>query len=76
MNEIRAEMAATVWRVITPSGSPVRPGDLLVILESMKMEIPVESDRTGIVEIHVAEGQVVQEHDVIAVVEPAAPSAP
>jgi acetyl-CoA carboxylase biotin carboxyl carrier protein len=69
-DEIRAEMVANVWKVVAAAGDPVSDGDTLVILESMKMEIPVlaESDGT-VVELAVSEGDVVQEGDLIARVE-------
>lgn len=70
MVEVLAEMVANVWKVVIAPGDTVGAGDALVILESMKMEIPVESPVAGTVrEIRVAEGGVVQEGDVIAVVE-------
>ena len=63
-------MVANVWRVVVSPGDAVAAGDALVILESMKMEIPVESPVAGTVkELRVQEGGVVQEGDVIAVVE-------
>ena len=50
-------------------GTPVAAGDTLVILESMKMEIPVLTERAGTVqEMHVVEGEVLQEGDLIATV--------
>jgi acetyl-CoA carboxylase biotin carboxyl carrier protein len=65
--EIHAEMVANVWKVLVAQGDSVEDGDTLVILESMKMEIPVVSEATGtIVELAVAEGDVVQEGDLIA----------
>jgi len=68
--EVVAEMVANVWKVVVEPGSAVAEGDPLVILESMKMEIPVESPAAGTVkEVRVAEGGVVQEGDVIAVIE-------
>jgi biotin carboxyl carrier protein len=69
-NEVRAEMVANVWKVVVAEGDRIADGDTLVILESMKMEIPVlaESDGT-LTSLHVAEGDVVQEGDVIAVIE-------
>jgi acetyl-CoA carboxylase biotin carboxyl carrier protein len=68
--EIRAEMVANVWKVVKAAGDPVESGDTLVILESMKMEIPVVSESDGIlVRLAVNEGDVVQEGDLIAVVE-------
>jgi biotin carboxyl carrier protein len=67
--EVQAEMVANVWRVLVSAGDAVGEGEVLVILESMKMEIPVESPVAGTVsEVRVSEGGVVQEGDVIAVV--------
>ena len=67
MAEIRAEMVANVWKVVAAEGDRVDDGDTLVILESMKMEIPVLADSAGTVTtMHVAEGDVVQEGDLIA----------
>ena len=67
--DVFAEMVANVWRVVVTAGDAVTEGDPLVILESMKMEIPVESPVTGtVVELRVREGGVVQEGDVIAVI--------
>jgi acetyl-CoA carboxylase biotin carboxyl carrier protein len=69
-DEIRAEMVANVWKVVASAGDTVDDGDTLVILESMKMEIPVLAESAGTVaEIAVAEGDVVQEGDLIARVE-------
>ena len=68
--DVQAEMVANVWKVVVAAGDTVEEGDPLVILESMKMEIPVESPAGGTVkEVRVLEGGVVQEGDVIAVVE-------
>ena len=65
-DEIRAEMVANVWKVVATAGDEVAEGDTLVILESMKMEIPVVSEESGTVErflveekTPVTEGQVV-----------------
>ena len=70
MPVVLAEMVANVWRVLVGPGDTVAEGDALVILESMKMEIPVETPVSGTVrEVRVVEGGVVQEGDVIAVVE-------
>ena len=67
--EIRAEMVANVWKVVVAQGDTVADGDTLVILESMKMEIPVITEVSGKVDaLHVGEGDVVQEGDVIAVI--------
>ena len=68
--EIRAEMVANVWKVVAAAGDEVAEGDTLVILESMKMEIPVVVEADGVVlRIAVNEGDVVQEGDLIATVE-------
>jgi acetyl-CoA carboxylase biotin carboxyl carrier protein len=68
--EVRAEMVANVWKVLVAAGDSVEDGDTLVILESMKMEIPVIAEASGTVaELRVNEGDVVQEGDIIAVIE-------
>ena len=66
--EVLAEMVANVWKVLVSKGDDVTEGDTLVILESMKMEIPVIAESSGPVALQVAEGDVVQEGDVIAVI--------
>jgi biotin carboxyl carrier protein len=66
--EIRAEMVANVWKVVKAVGDEVAEGDTLVILESMKMEIPVVAESDGVLqELAVSEGDVVQEGDLIAI---------
>ena len=70
MTEVQAEMVANVWKVVVSEGDSVADGDTLVILESMKMEIPVLAETSGRVSsLNVAEGDVVQEGDVIAVID-------
>ncbi|MEU8072044.1 MULTISPECIES: biotin/lipoyl-binding carrier protein [unclassified Micromonospora] len=65
--EIRAEMVANVWKVVVSAGDTVSEGDTLVILESMKMEIPVVAESDGVVRrLAVNEGDVVQDGDLIA----------
>ena len=55
--EVRAEMVANVWKVVAAAGQAVAEGDTLVILESMKMEIPVLAEVGGTVsELAVTEG--------------------
>jgi acetyl-CoA carboxylase biotin carboxyl carrier protein len=67
--EVRAEMVAHVWKVVAAEGDHVDDGDTLVILESMKMEIPVLAEDSGMVTtMHVAEGDVVQGGDLIATI--------
>ncbi|HSS89487.1 MAG TPA: biotin/lipoyl-binding carrier protein [Streptosporangiaceae bacterium] len=69
MAEVRAEMVANVWKVVATEGDQVEDGDTLVILESMKMEIPVLVEGAGtLAKLHVAEGDVVQEGDLIATI--------
>ncbi len=69
MAEVLSEMVANVWKVLVAEGDEVAEGDTLVILESMKMEIPVEATAAGKVsKLNVSEGGVVQEGDVIAVI--------
>jgi acetyl-CoA carboxylase biotin carboxyl carrier protein len=68
--EVRAEMVANVWKVVAAEGDRVNDGDTLVVLESMKMEIPVLAEVSGtLTSLGVAEGDVVQEGDLIAVIE-------
>jgi len=67
--EIVAEMVANVWKVVAAPGQDLDVGDTVVILESMKMEIPVLTEFAGtLLELRVDEGDVVQEGDVLAVV--------
>ena len=68
--EVLAEMVANVWKVLVASGDEVEEGSTICILESMKMEIPVEATASGTIsELNVSEGGVVQEGDVIAVID-------
>lgn len=68
--EIRAEMVANVWKIVAAAGDPVDAGDTVVILESMKMEIPVRTEIAGrVMTLAVGEGDVIQEGDLIAVIE-------
>ena len=70
MAEARAEIVANVWKLVASVGDEVAVGDVLAVLETMKMEIPVNAGVSGTVtEIRVVEGQIVQEGDVIAVIE-------
>lgn len=62
MADVRAEMSASVFRVEVKAGDEVAVGDVLVVLESMKMEIPVLAESSGKVEeMLVNEGEVVEE---------------
>ena len=67
--EVESEVTGKVWKVEVGVGDRVAEGDILVILESMKMEIPVESPSAGTVaELLVAPEQLVQEDQVVAVI--------
>ena len=70
MAEIRSPITGSVFRLDSSRGDAVAPGDVVAILESMKLEIPVESEVAGtIAEVHVAEGDSVGEDDVMFTVE-------
>jgi len=70
MTEVRAELVGNVWKVEAMEGDRVQEDDILIILESMKMEIPVTAPSAGTVrEIRVKEQDVVQEGQVLAVIE-------
>ncbi|MRG85271.1 acetyl-CoA carboxylase biotin carboxyl carrier protein subunit [Salinibacillus xinjiangensis] len=70
MNQIVANMAGSVWKIVVQEGDTVENGQDVVILESMKMEIPVSAEAEGVIkEIKVAEGDFVNEGDVIATIE-------
>jgi acetyl-CoA carboxylase biotin carboxyl carrier protein len=70
MPDIPAHITGTVWKIEVAKGDDVDEGDTVVILESMKMEMPVEAEDPGTVkEIRVEEGQSVQEGDVLVVLE-------
>jgi acetyl-CoA carboxylase biotin carboxyl carrier protein len=71
MTEVRAEITANVWQVPANVGDTVAEGDELVILESMKMEIPVEAPSAGtIAAVHVKPDDEVTEGDVLLVIDP------
>ena len=70
MPDIEAHITGTVWKIEVEVGAEVSDGDTVVILESMKMEMPVEAEDDGTVaEIKCEEGQSVQEGDVLVVLE-------
>jgi acetyl-CoA carboxylase biotin carboxyl carrier protein len=70
MAEIEAHITGTVWKIEVAVGDAVADGDTVVILESMKMEMPVEAEDDGkVAEIRCQEGQSVQEGDVLVVLE-------
>ena len=66
MAEIESPMTANVWKVQVAVGDTVAEGDVVVILEAMKMEIPVEAEEDGrVAQIHCSEGGSVEEGDVL-----------
>jgi acetyl-CoA carboxylase biotin carboxyl carrier protein len=70
MSNVEAHITGTVWKIECQVGQSVDEGDTLVILESMKMEMPVEAEDAGTVtEIRCEEGQSVSEGDTLVVVE-------
>ncbi|MGN6872642.1 MAG: biotin/lipoyl-binding carrier protein [Solirubrobacteraceae bacterium] len=70
MPDVEAHITGTVWKIEVAVGDSVEEGDTVVILESMKMEMPVEAEDPGVVkEILVEEGQSVSEGDALVVLE-------
>lgn len=68
--EVEAQITGNVWKVETKVGAPVEEEEVLIIIESMKMEIPVEAPEAGkVVEIRVEEGQAIEEGDILVVLE-------
>jgi len=68
--EIEAHITGTVWKIEVEVGDEISEGDTVAILESMKMEMPVEAEDEGTVkEIVVSEGQAVSEGDTLIVLE-------
>jgi acetyl-CoA carboxylase biotin carboxyl carrier protein len=70
MADIEAHITGTVWKIEVKVGDDVSEGDTVVILESMKLEMPVEAEDDGkVAEIKCEEGQSVSEGDVLVVLE-------
>ena len=70
MPDVEAHITGTVWKIEVSVGDTVNEGDTVVILESMKMEMPVEAEDPGVVkEIRCEEGQAVSEGDTLVVLE-------
>lgn len=68
--EIKAHITGTIWKIPVEAGEEVDEGDTLVIIESMKMEMPIEADDDAtVIEIKASEGQPVNEGDVLMVLE-------
>ena len=70
LNEICSEIAGTIWKIKARVGDQVKADDAIMIIECMKMEIPVEAPCAGTLsEIRVEEGQAISEFDVLAVID-------
>ena len=68
--EVESEVTGSVWKILVEEGSKVTSGDVVMILESMKMEIPVEASTDGtIAELLVQEEDQVEEDQVVAVID-------
>ncbi|MDS9470719.1 acetyl-CoA carboxylase biotin carboxyl carrier protein subunit [Sporosarcina pasteurii] len=66
MSKITANMAGSVWKVLVAVGEEVKEGQDVVILESMKMEIPIAAEKDGVVKaVNIHEGDFVNEQDVL-----------
>jgi acetyl-CoA carboxylase biotin carboxyl carrier protein len=66
----KSEISGSVWKVLVQPGQSVNSGDSLVVIESMKMEIPVLAEKSGkVLEIHVKEGEAVVTDQLIATIE-------
>ena len=70
MADVAAHITGTVWKIECKVGQNINAGDTLVILESMKMEMPVEAEDDGtVIEISCEEGQAVSEGDTLVVLD-------
>jgi acetyl-CoA carboxylase biotin carboxyl carrier protein len=68
--KINSEVAGSVWKIETQVGQTVEQDDVIMIVESMKMEIPVTApSRATIVDIKVAEGEVISDQQLLAILE-------
>ena len=69
-HDVESEVTGNVWKVLLEVGSTVAEGDVIMILESMKMEIPVESPVSGtLTELKVSPEDQVEEDQILAVIE-------
>lgn len=68
--ELKAEVTGNVWKVLVTTGARLEVDDTVLVVESMKMEIPVTTERGGtLIELMVSEGEPVQDGQVVAVIE-------
>ena len=69
-SEVESQITGKVWKIEKKVGDPIEEGEVVLIVESMKMEIPVEAPCSGrLREIRVEEGEAVEEYDVLAVID-------
>lgn len=66
---VRSEITGNVWKIEAADGASVAAGEVLIIMESMKMEVPVEAPVAGVCRLAVAEGANVQEGELLATIE-------
>ena len=67
MLKVKSEVTGSVWKILAQAGTKLAAGDTIMILESMKMEIPVIAEDGGTVaQLHVAEGEAINEGQVVA----------
>ncbi|WP_409299055.1 acetyl-CoA carboxylase biotin carboxyl carrier protein subunit [Peribacillus sp. SCS-26] len=70
MAEIRSNMAGSVWKILVSEGETVTEGQDIIILESMKMEIPISAEQSGTISgLKVSEGDFVNDGDLLATLE-------
>ena len=68
--QVKSEIAGSVWKIIAETGADIAADDVIIILESMKMEIPVVAPKAGkLTDIHVAEGDMIGEGQLIATID-------
>ncbi len=68
--EAKTDVTGSVWKITTQAGQKLEPGEVVMVIESMKMEIPVIAEDGGtVVEYRVKEGDAVSEGDVVAILE-------
>ena len=69
-SEVESQITGKVWKIEKKVGASVERGEVILIIESMKMEIPVEAPQDGrVAEIKVTEGQAIEEGDVLVILE-------
>jgi len=68
--QVNSEIAGNVWKIVSEEGNVLAADDVIVILESMKMEIPVTAPKAGTLsKLHVAEGDMISESQLIATID-------